>query len=133
MVAQRARLIAGPLHACCSFSDADGNLVSEAMTSYMLDEEGSYSGDDEDYGLDGLEGSSQHSQDWQEQQQLYGDVVQQSAGTAGEGRPRSRPADSQQLSNSSARRGKRKGAYTEEERRYRRRLANRCGVLRHSC
>lgn len=92
------------------------------MTSCMLDEEGSYSGEDDDYGLGNLDGSSQHSQDWQEQQQLY-DLVQLPAGEGGQG---GHPAESQQLSTSSARRGKRKGAYTEEERRYRRRLANRC-------
>jgi hypothetical protein len=79
----------------------------------MLDEDDSYSGDDDDFG-DGAGDSSQHSQDWQEQQQT---------GAAAGGQRR---ADSQQMSTSSARRGKRKGAYTEEERRYRRRLANRC-------
>lgn len=91
----------------------------------MLDEEGSYSGEDDDYGLGNLDGSSQHSQDWQEQQQLY-DLVQLPAGEGGQGGQGGHPADSQQQSTGSARRGKRKGAYTEEERRYRRRLANRC-------
>lgn len=72
--------------------------------------EGDESYSDEDWGLDdGLEYSSQHSQE------------QQQGGTRSH-----RGAESQQQSTSSAKRGKRKGAYTEEERRYRRRLANRC-------
>jgi hypothetical protein len=74
----------------------------------MMDGDESYS--DDDWGLDdGLEYSSQHSQE------------QQQGGTRSH-----RGAESQQQSTSSAKRGKRKGAYTEEERRYRRRMANRC-------
>jgi hypothetical protein len=69
---------------------------------------------DEDYG-DGAD--SQHSQD------------SPRAAANGDAAAGPRRADSQQLSISLGRRAKRKGAYTEEERRHRRRLANRCGFL----
>lgn len=85
-------------------------------------EDDSYSDGDEDFG-DGVDYSSQHSQDWQEQRHQLDEVGQPTA--AAGGGLRGQRADSQQMSTSSARRGKRKGAYTEEERRYRRRLANR--------
>lgn len=78
----------------------------------VAQEDSAYS--DEDYG-DGAD--SQHSQD-SHRAAANGDAAAAAAGLA--------RADSQSIS--LGRRAKRKGTYTEEERRHRRRLANRWGV-----